>query len=110
MRAIVQIIFLAPLLCGCAMVFGGDGQPLTVSLTRSSDGAAVYCTSGVYSVGGLVNMTNSSRSEAQRYLDACILACRKHGFVEDEPRELDIQKATLPPQAGAGNAPKLCQT
>jgi hypothetical protein len=87
----------------CIALSGCDGRPLSAEMHRISDGAKAICMTGVY---------NPLFGEAgvRRTLNACILACRKRGFVEDgEATQIDESSSALKPQEGWGSAPTICQ-
>jgi hypothetical protein len=89
--------FMVHALSGC------DGRPLTAEMHRVSDGAKTICMTGVY---------NPLFGDAgvRRILNACILACRKRGFVEDgEATQIDERSSVLKPEEGWGNAPTICR-
>src|SRR5215510_3777804 len=68
-------------LSGCVLLY--EHAPLIVDMHRVSDGAKTVCMTGVY------NLLFGER-EARRDLNACILACRKLGFVENgEATQID---------------------
>jgi hypothetical protein len=50
---------------------------------RASDGAKTMCVSGTFN-------PLFGESKARRMLNACVLACRRHGFIENgEPIQID---------------------
>jgi hypothetical protein len=75
-------------------------------MRRPADGARAWCDSGVFATGGLF----SGEADARRILNACILSCRKHGFVEEgTPAVIDEQTSLLKPDEGWANTPRACQ-
>jgi len=87
---------------GC---YGGEGN-LSTAMHRPADGAKAWCDSGVFASGGLV----SGEADARRIMNACILACRQHGFIEDGAETIiDERISVLKPEEGWANTPKICQ-
>jgi hypothetical protein len=80
-----------------------------VEMHRVSDGAKTICLSGVYAAGPL-HLLLGSKANAQRMVNACVLACRQRGFVEDgEVGRIDEPSSLLKPPEGWGNTPRICQ-
>lgn len=91
-------------LSGCDWIYGGEAV-LETTMHRD-DGTKVSCESGVYASGGLIN----GEKDARRIMNACVLACRKKGFVEDGARlQIDEQQSKLAPEEGWANTPNICQ-
>ncbi|WP_445681973.1 hypothetical protein [Radicibacter daui] len=100
----ILAISAAGLLSGCYWIYGGQADK--VVLMSRADGVKTFCDSGVYASGGLF----SGEADAMRILNACILACRKHGFSEDGgPRQIDEAESILEPEEGWANTPSACQ-
>jgi hypothetical protein len=105
--AILGCLGLSMPLNGCAWLFGGDGPPLVVQLRRSSDGATTACMTGSYPNGGLLHPDGEAR--ARRFLNACVAACRKRGFVEDTtPFSIDPGEVESKVEQEWGNFPEAC--
>jgi hypothetical protein len=80
-----------------------------VEMHRVSDGAKTMCFSGVYAAGPLPLLLGS-KANAQRIVNACVLACRQRGFVENgEVSRIDEASNLLKPPEGWGNAPTICR-
>ncbi len=95
-------------LSGCGLLFGEAVLPV-VEMHRVSDGAKVSCFSGVYAAG-IAALLLGSKANAQRIVNACILACRKRGFVEDgEPTQIEEASSVLKQEEGWGNTPPICK-
>ena len=91
---------------GCYWIWGGEGV-LATAMHRPEDGAQTQCISGVFRGGGLFD----GEANARRIMNACILACRRHGFVEEHtPTPIDEGSSLLKPEEGWANTPKICQT
>ena len=100
----ILAIFAAGLLNGCYWIYGEEAD--NVVLMSRADGIKTFCDSGVYASGGLF----SGKADAMRILNACILACRKHGFSEDgSSRQIDEAESILKPEEGWANTPRVCQ-
>jgi hypothetical protein len=94
-------------LTGCTWVFGGEAVR-GVTMHRPKDGATASCISGTFATGGLFG---SGEAKAQRLVNACVLACRQQGFIEDDPAlDIDQPSAVLRPDEGWGNTPAACRT
>jgi hypothetical protein len=94
--------FLCIVLSGCVLFLGEN--MLTVDMHRASDRAKVACTSGMF--GGVFG-----EPDARRIMNACILACRKRGFVETgKATQIDEASSVLRPEEGWANAPTICQS
>lgn len=89
-------------LSACDNKSGGE-KSIAVSMRRTHDGMIISCRSGTFRVGG------GSEADTRRIMNACVLACRDHGFTELGSR-LDIDKnaASLKPDEGAGKTPSAC--
>jgi hypothetical protein len=86
-------------LAGCGLLLG-DGIPLGAAMHRASDGANAMCMTGSYHpIFGAPG--------ARRALNACILACRKHGFLEDG-ESTQIDETALTPD-DYGDTPTICR-
>jgi len=95
-------------LSGCGLLFGESVLP-GVEMHRVSDGAKVWCFSGVYPAG-IVPVLLGSKAKAQRIVNACVSECRERGFVENgEVSQIDEASSVLKPDEGWGNTPKICQ-
>ena len=76
---------------------------LDVGMHRVSDGAKVTCTRMYGGVFG--------EPDARRIVNACILACRKRGFVETgKATQIDEASSVLKPEEGWANTPTICQS
>ncbi|HKD25988.1 MAG TPA: hypothetical protein VKC66_08720 [Xanthobacteraceae bacterium] len=94
-------------LSGCGLLLG-EGF-IGVDMHRVSDGAKTMCWSGAYPAG-IPALLLGSEANARRIVNACILACRKRGFVEDrEPTQIDEASSVLRPEEGWGNTLPICQ-
>jgi hypothetical protein len=81
-----------------------------VEMHRVSDDAKTVCFSGVYAASPLPLLLGS-KANAQRIVNACVLACRKRGFVEvGEPTQIEGASSVLKPEEGWGNTPPICQS
>ena len=92
-------------LSGCGLVFGEAFQP-AVAMHRVSDRAKVSCGGFVFK-GGVLGILYNAEAKARRIVNACVLACRKRGFVEDGEL-IQIDETLLTPENG-GDAPTPCQ-
>jgi hypothetical protein len=98
------VAFLCILLAGCP----AEGF-IDVHMHRVSDGAKTVCVSGFYPVSIQARLLGSE-ANARRIVNACILACRKRGFIEDgEPTQIDEASSVLRPEEGWGNTLPICQ-
>lgn len=86
-------------LSGCGLILG-EAPDLVVEMHRVSDGAKVTCLSGIYN-------PVLGEAGARRTLSACVLACRRRGFVENGDA-IQIGESVLRPEDG-GNTPAICQ-
>ena len=95
-------------LVGCELIAGGDGPPMEVAMHRPADRAIARCFAGVYPNGGILHA--NGETEAEQFLDACVAACRKHGFVEDAtPRNIHQGQAVPELDNKWGGVPEACR-
>ena len=93
------------ILAGCHAFYGGEGF-LSVPMHRVADGAKTVCIGGVYASGGIYN----DERNARRIMNACVLACRSKGFIEDgKSLAISEKDARLRPNEGWANTPSVCQ-
>ena len=86
-------------LSGCALLVG-DGFLPGVAMHRVSDGAKAACISGTFN-------PLFGEAKARRMINACVMACRRRGFIENG-EATQIDESVFTPD-DFGNTPGICR-